>query len=145
MRCHVMLDERQKKFADSFLETGNATESYKKAGYKAKGNAAEASASRLLRNVKVKAYIDEIADQNKNKRIASRDEILEYLTNVMRGEISEEVPVPTKKGISIVDVDAGVKDRTKAAELLGKRYAMWTDNKNIDGNIGVTIVDDIDD
>lgn len=140
-----MLDERQKKFADLFLETGNATESYKQAGYKAKGNAAEAAASRLLRNVKVKAYIDEIAEQNQNNRIASRDEILEYLTKVMRGEISEEVPVPTKKGISIVDVDAGIKDRTKAAELLGKRYAMWTDNKNIEGNLGVTIVDDIDD
>ncbi|PKR86108.1 terminase small subunit [Heyndrickxia camelliae] len=140
-----MLDERQKKFADLFLETGNATESYKQAGYKAKGNAAEAAASRLLRNVKVKAYIDEIAEQNQNNRIASRDEILEYLTKVMRGEISEEVPVPTKKGISIVDVDAGIKDRTKAAELLGKRYAMWTENKNIEGNLGVTIVDDIDD
>ncbi len=140
-----MLDERQKKFADLFLETGNATESYKQAGYKAKGNAAEAAASRLLRNVKVKAYIDEIAEQNQNNRIASRDEILEYLTKVMRGEISEEVPVPTKKGISIVDVDAGIKDRTKAAELLGKRYAIWTDNKNIEGNLGVTIVDDIDD
>lgn len=140
-----MLDERQKKFADLFLETGNATESYKQAGYKAKGNAAEAAASRLLRNVKVKAYIDEIAEKNQNNRIASRDEILEYLTKVMRGELSEEVPVPTKKGISIVDVEAGIKDRTKAAELLGKRYAMWTDNKNIEGNLGVTIVDDIDD
>jgi phage terminase small subunit len=46
---------------------------------------------------------------------------------------------------SLVMKELAGKDRLKAAELLGKRYAMWTDKKEIEGNIGVTIVDDLDD
>ncbi|MFP5110228.1 terminase small subunit [Neobacillus sp. C211] len=53
------LNIKQKKFADYYIETGNAAESYKRAGYEAEGNAAEVNASRLLRNAKVLAYIKE--------------------------------------------------------------------------------------
>ena len=139
------MNEQQKRFADYYIECGNATEAYKRAGYKAKGNSAEVNASRLLSNAKVREYIDKIIASKQSERIASQDEILEYLTKVMRGEVTEEVPIPTKKGVSLVEVEAGVKDRTKAAELLGKRYVLWTDKQQLEGNLGVTIVDDIDD
>ncbi|MEK5175093.1 terminase small subunit [Heyndrickxia sp. FSL W8-0496] len=140
----MKLTEKQKRFADYYIESGNATDAYRKA-YNASDKTASVEGFKNLAKPSVKKYIEERMSEIRSKNIATQEEILEYLTSVMRGEISEEVAVATKKGVSIVDVEVGAKDRTKAAELLGKRYAMWTDNKNIGGNIGVTIVDDIDD
>ncbi|GIN88698.1 terminase small subunit [Heyndrickxia sporothermodurans] len=140
----MKLTEKQKRFADYYIESGNATDAYRKA-YNASDKTASVEGFKNLAKPSIKKYIEERMNEIRSEKIASQEEILEYLTSVMRGEISEEVPIPTKKGVSIVDVEVGAKDRTKAAELLGKRYAMWTDNKNIDANIGVTIVDDIND
>lgn len=141
---HVMakLNPKQQKFADYYIELGNAEQAAIKAGYSkayARGNA-----HKLVANSGIKEYIDERLKQINSEKIASQTEILEYLTNVMRGEVEEEVPVPTKNGVVIVDAKAGVKDRTKAAELLGKRFLMWTDKQQIDANIGVTFIDDLD-
>jgi phage terminase small subunit len=139
----VKLTEKQKRFADYYIESGNGAESAIRAGYSEK--TAKEIASENLTKPNIKAYIEEQLALKDNERIASQDEILEYLTQVMRGEVTEEVPVPTKKGVVLVDAHAGVKDRTKAAELLGKRYVLWTDRQQLDGSIGVTIVDDLDD
>jgi phage terminase small subunit len=139
------VNEQQKRFADYYIETGNATESYKRAGYKAKGKSAEVNASRLLGNAKVSEYIQSKLSEKDRERVANQDEILEYLTMVMRGEMKEETLIGVSKGRqSITDIEVSAKDRIKAAELLGKRYVMWTDKKEVDGNIGVTIVDDLD-
>jgi phage terminase small subunit len=51
----------------------------------------------------------------------------------------------SKEGSEIAELGASVNDRNKAAELLGKRYALWTDKKELSGNVGVTIVDDLED
>jgi phage terminase small subunit len=139
------VNEQQKRFADYYIETGNATESYKRAGYKAKGKSAEVNASRLLGHAKVSEYIQSKLSEKDRERVASQDEILEYLTMVMRGKMKEETLIGVSKGKqSITDIEVSAKDRLKAAELLGKRYVMWTDKKEVDGNIGVTIVDDLD-
>jgi phage terminase small subunit len=140
---NVKLTEKQKRFADYYIETGNATESAKRAGYSE--NTATVMGYENLTKPYIKQYIEERLALKDNDRIASQEEILTYLTSVMRGEVTEEVPVQSKKGVVLVDAKAGVRDRTKAAELLGKRYVLWTDRKEIDGNIGVTIVDDLDD
>lgn len=138
------LAEKQKRFADYYIETGNATQSYLKAGYKAKGKSAEVNASRLLSNAKVKAYIDEMISSKDEERIAKQDEILEFLTNVMRGQVKEQFPIGLGMGEQqLVKKELDGKDRIKAAELLGKRYAMWTDKQQFDGVVGVQIVDDI--
>jgi phage terminase small subunit len=93
----MKLTEKQKKFADIYIEKGNATQSYIDAGYKATSRSvAEANARKLLANYSVKNYIDERMKQLDSEKIASQNEILEYLTNVMRGEVTEEVPVPKK-------------------------------------------------
>ncbi|MNW47874.1 Terminase small subunit [compost metagenome] len=140
------LPEKQKRFADYFIETGNATQSYLKAGYKAKGKSAEVNASRLLSNAKVKEYIDSLILQKDSERIAKQDEVLEFLTDVMRGQVKEQFPLGMGMGEqSLVKKELDGKDRIKAAELLGKRYAMWTDKQQVDGSMAVTIVDDIDD
>jgi phage terminase small subunit len=139
------VNEQQKRFADYYIETGNATEAYRRAGYKAKGKSAEVNASRLLSNAKVKSYIDELINNKDSERIAKQDEILEFLSKVLRGQVDEEFALGVGKGEQMLvrkEVDA--KDRIKAAELLGKRYTLWTDKTQLEGTIGVTVVDDIE-
>jgi phage terminase small subunit len=139
------VNEQHKQFADYYIESGNATESYKRAGYKAKGKSAEVNASRLLSNAKVQEYIKKVVSEKSKERIASQDEVLQFLTNVLRGEETERIPMFAKDHFELIDNTPSIKDRTKAAELIGKRYTLWTDKTQLEGTIGVTIVDDIDD
>jgi phage terminase small subunit len=140
----VKLTEKQKRFADYYIETGNASDSYKRAYDCASDKTASVEGSRNLAKPSVKKYIEERMKSIDAETIASQQEIMEYLTAVMRGEVTEEIPVSTKKGVVLVEAKAGVKDRNKAAELMGKRYVMWTDKQQLEGNLGVTIVDDIE-
>jgi phage terminase small subunit len=134
------LSPKQKAFADYYIKTGNATQSYIDAGYKAsKRPVAEANARRLLGNDSVKNYIAERMAQKDKARIASQDEVLEFLTTVMRGEITEQVPIILMKEFEMVDKEPAVKDRTKAAELLGKRYALFKENHNHSGELDLNI------
>jgi len=126
------MNERQKAFADYYIETDNATESYRRAYPKCKSDkAAATNGGKLLGNTEIKAYIQERLASKDNARIASQDEVLEFLTQVMRGEVPDQLGLETS-----------VKDRSKAGELLGKRYGLFTDNLNLGGEVGVKIVDD---
>ena len=113
------LSEKQKAFADYYIELGNATEAYKKAGYK-DFKSANVQASKTLNKPNVKAYIDSRLKEIESERIAKPKEIMEYLTKVMRGEEKDQF-----------GLDASLQDRTKAAELLGKRYRIF-DKNNVD-------------
>lgn len=139
------LTEKQKRFADLYIETGNGADSYRSAGYSVKSdNAAAVEASKLLRNPKVKSYIDRLIAEKDEKRIAKQDEILEFLTNVLRGKESEEIPLGLGMGEQrLVQKELDGKERIKAAELLGKRYGMWLDRQQLDATVGVQIIDDI--
>ncbi|MBP1906818.1 phage terminase small subunit [Paenibacillus turicensis] len=129
------MNERHKAFADYYIETMNATESYKKAYPSCKKDStARTNASKLLTNANIQDYIKERMESKEEERIASQDEVLAFLTSVMRGEVKDQLGLETP-----------VKDRNKAAELLGKRYAMWTDKQEIDTNAVVQIIDDIGD
>ena len=141
----MKLNIKQKAFADYFIETGNAYQSAIKAGYSE--NYAKGNVIKLLENESVKAYIDERMKQIESDRIAKAEEVLAFLSSSLRGEVLEEVvttetvdgmikPIILKKQLS-------AKDRIKAAELLGKRYALFTEKVDLEGNIGVTIIDDI--
>ena len=82
------------------------------------------------------------------KRIAKAEEVLEYLTRLLRGEETEQVIVTENVGdymseARTIDKELSAKDRIKAAELLGKRYALFTEKVDVEGNVGVTIIDDI--
>ena len=85
------LTEKQKIFVDEYLIDMNATRAYKIAypHVKSEGSAMSA-ASRLLRNVKVKAYIGEQLEKISSEKIADAQEVMEYLTSVMRGDTSAE-------------------------------------------------------
>lgn len=125
------LSPKQKAFADYYIETGNATEAYKKAGYK-NYKSAGVEASKTLKNPKIKEYIDLRMKEIESKRIATGEEVLQYLTKVMRGEERDQF-----------DLDASLQDRTKAAELLGKRYSLFTEKVQVEGSAVVQILDDI--
>lgn len=138
------MDERQKRFADYYIELGIAEQAALKAGYSEKY--ARGQSYKLLANVGIKKYIDDRISEKDSQRIAKQDEVLEFLTNVLRGKEQEQFPIGLGMGEQkLVNKKLDGKDRIKAAELLGKRYAMWTDKQQVDGLIPVTIVNDLDD
>lgn len=125
------LTPKQRAFADYYIELGNATEAYIKAGYNKKG--ARANSARLIANDSIKQYIDERLSKIEDERIAKGEEVLQYLTKVMRGEEKDQF-----------GLDPSLQDRTKAAELLGKRYRLFTEKVELEGVQQVQIVDDIE-
>lgn len=124
------MNERQRRFADEYIISGNATDAAIKAGYSSKY--ANTNASKLLQNTAIKSYIDERLAQLASEKIATQEEVLTYLTSVMRGETQEQTLISIGElGQTITDIDVGAKDRIKAAELLGKRHRLWTDKQEI--------------
>ena len=133
---------KQKKFADEYIISGNATNAAISAGYSKKY--ANTNASKLLQNTTIKSYIAKRLEEVNSEKIADQTEILQYLSSIMRGEQSEQTLRGMGEGYQqIDDIDVSAKDRIKAAELLGKRYAMWTDKQEVSGDLSVTFVDDI--
>lgn len=128
------LTEKQKRFADYYIETGNATESYKKAGYQCSNEQTyQTNACRTLSNAKVKEYIDNKLNKKDNERIASQDEVLKYFTSLMRGEETDEI-VAMNPGIGFDKTEQRVDSKTRlaAAKELAKRYGI--DKPSIDSN-----------
>lgn len=143
----MKLTRKQQLFADEYIRTGNAYQSAVSAGYS--HNYAKGNIVKLLENVSVKSYIDARLEELKKESIAEQDEILQYLTSVMRGKVKDEelMLVPTGDFMSEVERHekrADIVARTKAAELLGKRYAMWTEKQEVEHSGAVTFVDDIE-
>ena len=119
---------KQKKFADEYIISGNAMKSAIEAGYSKKY--AKSDSHKLLENTGIKSYIEERLAELNSEKIADQEEILQYLTSVMRGEHREETLIGMGQGFQETTyMDVGAKDRIKAAELLGKRYSMWTDKQ----------------
>ncbi|TYS87582.1 terminase small subunit [Rossellomorea aquimaris] len=143
----MRLTEKQRRFADEYVKTGNISGSYKIAYPSVKKDtAARASGSRLLTKANVRSYIDERLKELKKKSIAEQDEILQFLTAVMRGDHTEQIPVGIGEGAQqLEDKDPFLKDRVKAAELLGKRYVMWTEKQQVETLTPVFVEDVPDD
>lgn len=123
------LTPKQKAFADYYIELGNATEAARRAGYK-KPNV---QGSQNLEKLSIKSYIAERINALDKTRIAKGEEVLEYLTKVMRGEEKDQF-----------GLDASLQDRTKAAELLGKRYRLFVDKVEKDSNVNVNSTTKLD-
>ena len=122
------LTEKERIFADEDIKTTNATQSAIKAGYAE--NSASVTGSKMLRKPKVRQYIDAVMNERSKNTIATADEVLEYLTRVMCGEEKDAF-----------GLDVSVADRTKAAELLGKRHMLFTDKVKLDAEIEIDISD----
>ncbi|PZX07913.1 phage terminase small subunit [Psychrobacillus insolitus] len=136
------LNPKQQAFADHYIEIGSAEEAALKAGYSKAY--ARGKAYTLLANVGIKKYIENRMEELKSERVANQQEILEYLTSIMRGQQQEEVLRGIGEGAQTVDdIDVSAKDRIKAAEMLGKRYAMWTEKQQVEVTGAVQFIDDI--
>ena len=124
------LNKRQIDFVQEYMKTNNVRQSAIKAGYSAK--TASVQGSRLLTNVKVSAYIQAITERLESDKIADIQEVMEYLTSVMRGEKKDQF-----------DLDPALSERTKAASELAKRLDVRAKSLNIE--CAVNIIDDIPD
>lgn len=141
------LTEKQKRFCEEYLIDLNATRAYKVAYPKVKKDTvAQANGSRLLLNAMVKNYIDEQLKKLHNEKTADAQEVVEYLTSVMRGECTEQTLKFIGNGEQrITNIDVSSKDRLKAAELLGKRYGLFTDKVDINADMDLNITVDYGD
>ncbi|NBH62160.1 terminase small subunit [Anaerotruncus sp. 80] len=141
------LTTRQQRFCDEYLIDLNATQAAIRAGYSKKY--ANTNASKLLQITTIKAYIEQRMAAKESELIASQDEILKYLTSVLRGEsLSTEIVIEgLGDGMSeakTMTKEPSEKERLKAAELLGKRYGIFKDNISV-GTVPIVIKDDVPD
>lgn len=135
------LTPRQQKFCDEYLISGNATEAAIKAGYSRK--TAKQTGSENLAKPNLRAYIDEQLAKIHSAKIADAEEVMKYLTSVMRGEHTEQVLKLVGEGVqTVTDIDVSAKERLKAAELIGKRYGLFTDKVGLEGAVPVIITGD---
>ena len=132
------MTEKQKRFCDEYLVDCNATQAAIRAGYSKK--TAYAIGLNNLKKQELKAYIDKQLEQLHNKNIADSQEVLKYLSRVMRGEHKEQTMQLVGDGIQkIADIDVSAKERLKAAELIGKRYGLFKDNIDVGVTVPVVI------
>lgn len=124
------LTQRQIRFVQDFMKSNNVTQAAIRSGYSKK--TASVQGSRLLTNVKVAEYVDAINERLESDKIADIQEVMEYLTSVMRGEAKDQF-----------DLDASLSERTRAASELAKRLDVRAKTLNIEGV--VNIIDDIPD
>ncbi len=135
------LTRRQQKFCDEYLISGNATDAAIKAGYSPK--TAKQTGSENLAKPDLKAYIETELEKLHSAKIADAEEVMKYLTSVMRGEHTEEIPILCGDGCQeLTQKEVGAKERLKAAELIGKRYGMFTDKVGVEGAVPVIITGD---
>lgn len=157
------MTRKQKIFADEYLIDLNATRAYKVAYPSVKNDAtAAAAAARLLRNVKVREYIEKRLAEKEDALIAKQDEVLQTLTRVLRRQEPDTVVVTCKERRSgydengkkvtvekevpqLVQVPTRVSDLNKAAELLGKRYGLYTEKVDLDAGAELHICIDYGD
>ena len=124
------LSQKQIRFVQEYMKTNNITQSAIKAGYSKK--TANVQGSRLLTTVKIATYVDARNERMESEKIADIQEVMEYLTSVMRGEKKDQF-----------DLDASLSERTKAASELARRLDVRARTVNVQG--AVNIIDDIPD
>lgn len=111
------LTPKQKKFCEYYIQSGNASEAARKAGYKEKN--APFMGAENLKKPQIKSYINERVGKQDKELVADADEVLRFYSAVMRGEVKDQF-----------GLDASLTDRLKAGDALMKRYAAGGTKKN---------------
>lgn len=129
----MTMTEKQKIFADEYLIDLNGTRAYKAAYPNIKSdNAAAVRANKLLKKKEIWDYIQQRLDELASKRVADQQEVMEYLTSVMRGESTSSVLAMCGDGMQeVIEKPPDEKESLRAAELLGRRYGMWTEKLEV--------------
>ncbi|HBI2170509.1 TPA: terminase small subunit [Listeria monocytogenes] len=154
------LTQKQKRFCDEYLIDLNATQAAIRAGYSKK--TARAIANENFTKPYIKEYIEKRMAEKEKELIAEQDEVMRYLSAVMRREKTESVVVTLSKEKStyvpdengtmrkqtvkediaqVVEIPARLSDSNKAAELLGKAYGLYTDriDAEVDMELNITV------
>lgn len=139
------MNKRQERFVLEWLRDMNATKAAIRAGYSER--TAYSIGQRLLKNVEIQTAIKEFHEQRQRESVATVLDVEEFLSETMRGEHKEEVvtSVGEGKGVfhnEIVRKQVSMKDRIRAAELLGKRFGMFDANQSEDVHDEVVIIND---
>lgn len=144
MHMAKKMTPKQKRFCDEYLIDLNATQAAIRAGYSKKN--ANNIASENLAKPDIRKYIEKRMAEKESELIADQDEVLRYLTSVLRGESNAEIIVieGTGEGCSearAIQKKPDEKERLKAAELLGKRYALFTEKieQDVDMDLSINI------
>lgn len=121
------LTVKQRRFVDAYIETGNAAEAARRAGYKSRN--ADVMGRENLRKPTVRKVLEARLKELEDAQIADAREVLIHLTSAMRGEIEEEIQVVEGcgKGVSkarIIRKHISARDRLRAAEMLMKRHGL---------------------
>lgn len=139
----MKLNEKQKRFADEYIIHGNAHKAAIEAGYSK--TYAKTNSHKLLENTRISAYIVSQTEKLQSEKVANQQEVMEFLTAAMRGEVTEPILIGMGEGLQKLDyVKPNVNTRRQAAVDIGKRYAMWTDKQITDTTERITIVNDLD-
>lgn len=146
----MALNDRERLFVDYFIKLGEAYPAALEAGYKESTalNASKWINPEILKNPsekerkkykpEVRAAIDERMAEKDSELIADQDEVLKYLTAVLRGKTESSVLARNEVGAErVIQKPPDEKEKLKAAELLGKRYGLYTDKMNVDGALQV--------
>lgn len=140
----MALTDKMKRFCDEYLIDLNGTQAAIRAGYSKK--TANRIATENLSKPVIQEYLAKKMEEKEKTLIATQDEVLKYLTAVLRGETQSEIVVIESYGKTSEAVKMqkapDEKERLKAAELLGKRYSLFKDKINIDAAIPVVITDE---
>lgn len=136
---------KQQRFCDEYLIDLNATQAAIRAGYSP--NYANTNASKLLQITTIKEFIQKRMAEKEKDLIADQDEVLRYLTSVMRGQSNAEIIVVEGTGDGCSEARAVMKapdekERLKAAELLGKRYGLYTEKVEADVDLSPLVLKD---
>lgn len=128
------LTQKQQRFVDEYIISGNATQAAIKAGY-SKKTARFVGAENLTKpNIK-----DELEKRNaeiKSQKTMDMQEVMERLAAIARGETVEQQV--TNKG-TVVEIEPKTSDQIRAMELIGKRYGAWTDKKEVTGGLEINV------
>lgn len=152
---------KQQRFCDEYLIDMNATQAAIRAGYSKK--TARVIGQENLTKPAIRDYIEKRMAEKEKALIADQDEVMKYLTSVMRRELKESVVVTlqnkiekwvkdedtgklkkqtvTEESPAVVEIPAKLSDANKAAELLGKVYALFTDKleSEVDMELNITV------
>lgn len=139
---------KKKAFVEAYINDikRNQTAAAIAAGYSEK--TARQQASRLMKDEEVAAAIAEFEKELHEQNTAKADEVIEFLTSVMRGEEVDNWALRTVLGSEeLKEGKPSARDRLKAAEMLGKYYALFTEAAKTDDNdnSGVVIIPEIAD
>lgn len=117
------LTQKQKRFVDEYLISGNATQAAIKAGYSEK--TATVTGAENLRKPNIKKAIDKKTAELESKKIGDAKEVLEFYFRVLRGEETEEVPMSTADEVVTVTKKPSIKDKVSVAREIMKRFPLY--------------------